>query len=264
MSPRRLTAFLAMVFGSLACATAAGATAVPGATYTGSAADGARIKFTISADGKLVNSYQFVGVQAATCQFYSNGMAPEWPGAPIANNAFSYQLIRSGIETSIWFNGTFPGPQSASGTFELRQDATNQNPACDTGTVSWTATTTATPGGSGGSGGSGSGGSGSGGSGSGSGGGHGRKFKTRVTLRRASARQLTGRIMSPAGACRAGRKVILWRGKRRIASTKAKAGGKFSFARSQRIRGRFVRASAPTRRVRAGSCAAASSKLIRG
>jgi hypothetical protein len=75
---------------------------------------------------------------------------------------------------------------------------------------------------------------------------------------------LTGRIASPVGACRAGRTVYLWRGSRRIASTTAKTGGKFSFPRSVNVRSRAVRASAPTHNVKAGVCAAGSSTFIKG
>jgi hypothetical protein len=53
-------------------------------------------------------------------------------------------------------------------------------------------------------------------------------------------------------------------GKRRIGTTKSKAGGKFSFARTARIRGRAVRASAPAKNMPAGSCAAGSSTFIKG
>jgi hypothetical protein len=49
-----------------------------------------------------------------------------------------------------------------------------------------------------------------------------------------------------------------------LATTKSKAGGKFSFRRAASIRGSFVRASTPARNVNAGACAAASSKFIRG
>jgi hypothetical protein len=75
---------------------------------------------------------------------------------------------------------------------------------------------------------------------------------------------LTGRIASPVGACRAGRTVYLWRGSRRIASTTAKTAGKFSFPRSVKVRGRAVRASAPTHNVKTGVCAAGSSTFIKG
>ena len=59
-------------------------------------------------------------------------------------------------------------------------------------------------------------------------------------------------------------KVILWRGDRRMASTKSKAGGRFSFPRTASIRGSFVRASTPAGNVKAGACAAGSSTFIKG
>jgi hypothetical protein len=254
MSRRRLTGILLIVLAGAiavpALALAADAP-VPGASYTGVASDGAQVRFTVSPDGTLVDSYQLTGVQGNTCSLFANGDAGAWPGAPIEQSAFSYQL-----RTAITFAGSFTGPQSAAGMFDFHQDATSQTPACDTGTVSWTATTTAAPP----PGQSGSNGSGSGGAG----GGHRRPFVTRVMLRRGSAEWLTGLIASPVGACRAGRTVYLWRGNRRIGSTKAKKRGKFSFARSLAVRGRMVRASTPTRNVKTGVCAAASSKFIEG
>lgn len=254
MSGRRLTriALIALVAAVAAApvALAAGAP-VPGATYKGVGDHGVLVSFTLSPDGTLVTSYQLFDVPGNTCSFSSAAGPQGFPGVPIANNTFSYEVHPL---TSVVFHGTFTGPTSASGTLRLYQSATGQTPACDSGTLNWTATNTSTP----------PGGTGSGPGGSGSGPGHHRPFLTRISLRRASVRWLTGRIASPAGSCRAGRKVILWRGSRRIATTKAKAGGKFSFARSLKVRGRAVRVSTATMNVKSGVCAAGSSKFIKG
>jgi hypothetical protein len=256
MRRRWLTGLLALVLTSAAVGSAV-ADPIPGATYNGVAADGARIRLTVSSDGTLVDSYDITGVfgqepGGGTCQFTAAGASAVWEGAPIVNTAFEYQL-----GDAILFQGTFPGGQASTGTFRLYDAASSQTPACDTGVVSWTATTTATPRG-------GPGGGLGGGPGSGGGSGHKRRFATRVTFRRASSKMLRGQIKSPARACRAGRTVILWRGKHRIGSTKAAAGGKFFFARTALVRGRTVRASTPARSVPAGACAAGSSTFIRG
>jgi hypothetical protein len=259
MSRRRLTRIvligLVAAVAAAPVALAAGAP-VPGARYKGVGDQGVLVSFTLSSDGTLVTSYQLFDVPGNNCSFSSAAGPQGFPGVPIVRNAFSYDVHPL---TSVVFDGTFTGPASASGTLRLYQSATGQTPACDSGTLNWTATTTSTPPGGPGSGSGGSGGS------SGSGGpGHHKPFLTRITLRRASLRWLTGQIASPAGACRAGRKVFLWRGLRRIATTKAKAGGKFSFPRSVMVRGRAVRASTATMNVKSGVCAAGSSKFIKG
>ena len=248
MRPRRAIVILAAVLACASAAAPAGAAPIAGATYTGTAADGAQVSFTISPDGTLVTSYQLVGVPGNTCSFFANGDAGAWPGAPIEDNAFTYHL-----RTAIALQGSFAGTRSASGTFDFHQDATSQTPACDTGLVRWTASTTANPV---------PGQGGGGGPGSGPGRRH-HSIATRISLRR-SPRKLGGRVTSPTGGCRAGRTVILWRGSRRIGSTRSKAGGSFSFARSPQLRGRPVRVSTPARTARAGACAAASSTFIKG
>ena len=263
MSPRRLFAALMVVLASAIAVASAVASPVPGATYTGTAADGAQVKFTVSSDGTLVTSYYLVGVPGNDCSFYTNAEGPEWPGTPIAQNAFDYEHTGSGlVATSISFRGSFPGPQSASGTFNLHQDATSDSPACDTGTVNWTATTSAQPPATGS--GPGSGPGGSTGSGAGGGAGHRLAFATRIHLRRLSRALVGGRISSPNLTCRARRRVYLWRGSRRIASTMSKANGSYAFPRSAAIRGRRVRVSLPGRTVDAGTCMAASSSFIEG
>jgi len=252
MNRPRLTriVLISLVVAAVAAPVAlASGAPVPGATYKGTGPHGAIVNFTLSPDGTLVTSYQLFNVPANTCSFNSAAGPQGFPGVPIHDNAFSFDVHPF---TSVVFHGSFTGPTSAAGTLRLYQGATGQSPPCDSGTLNWTATTTSTPP------------AGSGPGGSGSGPGHHKPFLTRVSLRRSSSRWLTGQIASPAGACRAGRKVVLWRGSRRIASTKTKAGGKFSFSRSLKVRGRAVRASTATMSVKSGVCAAGSSKFIKG
>jgi hypothetical protein len=255
-----LSGTLALVLAVAIAVGPAGAAPIPAATYSGRASDGAGVTFTVSSDGTLVQSYQLQGVFGDHCQFLAAGAFGVWPGAPIVGGAFHYQL-----GYAIQFQGTFPGAQTAAGSFHLHQKAVGSNAPCDSGTVSWTATTTASPpAGSGGRGGT-TGGGGSGGSGTGAGGGGPMPaFATSITLRKSSKMRETGRITSPNGACRASRSVMLWRGRRRIASTKTKANGTFWFKRSAAVRGRAIRASSPARKVRAGYCDAGSSTFIKG
>jgi hypothetical protein len=238
----------------LACASAAlAAGAIPGATYNGVATDGASVALSVSSDGTLVDSYFITNATGhepggKTCTFTGEGVNGQWEGAPIMNNSFEYRLY-----SAIMFQGRFSAAQKVSGTFRFYDAATSQTPACDTGIVSWTATTGSQPPAAGGT----------GGSQGGDGNGHGHGFLTRITFRKASSTLLRGQIKSPMGTCRVGRTVVLWRGKRRMATTKSKAGGKFSFRRTASIRGSLVRASTPTRNVKGGACAAASSTFIK-
>ena len=246
---RRLLVLVgAVVALSLAFSGLAEAAPIPGATYSGIAADGAHVFFTVSSDGTLVSSYGITDVPGSTCQFYAGGEQGIWPGAPIADDSFTYRNYNA-----IVFQGTFTSPTAASGTFRFQNAATSATAACDSGTVNWTATTPnsgpSSPGGAGAS---------------GSTPGGRRSFLTRIALRKLSAARLGGRVRSPNGACVRGRKVILWRGSHRIASTTAKPNGTYSFRRAARLKGRHLRATAPLRSVPAGVCAAGSSTFITG
>ncbi len=125
---------------SLTCAASAAlAQPVPRATYTGVASDYAQITFTVPADGSSISSYSITNAQGNTCTFDGNGVLGSWPGTEIVNGAFDYA-----IGSSFTFQGTFPGAQSAAGTFQFDNPANGEAPACMTGTVSWTATATVT------------------------------------------------------------------------------------------------------------------------
>ncbi len=258
-------------------ASSAIADPIPGASYRGVASDYAIVTFTVAADGSSLTSYSITNVHGNTCSFSGDGVAGSWDGAPIVNGAFDYQ-----IGASMTFQGTFPGAQSASGSFQFHNNAVaGAAPACDTGTVNWTATTTANPpsgggggsgsgsGGSGsggsGSGGNGSGGNGSGGSGSGANGGTSQKTKvpTRVVFGKLSRTQLGGRIRSASKDCLASRTLILWRGGRRIASTRSKVNGTYSFRRSANVRGRKVHVQVTPLTNASTICEAATSGTVK-
>jgi hypothetical protein len=242
-----LTGMVVAVLVAAVHAVPAAADPIAGASYQGAAADGAMVELTVSSDGTLVDFYLISGQASGACIFAAEGQSGVWEGAPIHNNAFEYRL-----RDQILFQGTFHAGQSVSGTFRLHiSGAAGQS--CDTGIVSWTATTSAKPP-------PGSGGPG----GVGGGGGNAHKFVTRITLRKASTKMLRGQIKSPNRACLAGREVILWQGKHRIRTVRSNARGKFSFARTASVRGRAIRASTPARSVQAGACAAGSSTFIKG
>jgi hypothetical protein len=236
----------------------AAADAIGGAAYDGAAADGARVTFTIAADGSRVSSYEITHAAGVNCQLNAIGSAPDWPGAPITSNAFDYTF-----GTRILFRGAFTGAQSATGTFRLYDPGTSSAAACDTGTVSWTATTTATPPSAGGTGSTG-GGSGSTGTSTPATSGSTPKprYATRVVFRKLSKARLGGKLSSADKACVAGRTVILWLGRRRVASARTHSNAAYSLARGTKLRGHKVSVTVAARTLANAVCSAASSKTV--
>jgi hypothetical protein len=248
--------------GCLVAVTAALGDEIPGAAYSGTLPDGATVEFTVSGDGTRLVAYRISDVQGDTCKFTAQGREGSWE-TPVANHAFHYTLYVNSVD----FMGRFDGDQSATGTFRMHNDAVGAKPACDSGTVSWTATTTASPAGSGGPGpGDRGGASGTGTTGAtgGSALGEARKrFHTSVTLHTKSRRTLAGRISSASVSCRARRRVVLKRGSRTLASAMSRADGSFRFTRSKASRGRAVRAVARARNGSTATCIAGSSKPVK-
>jgi hypothetical protein len=244
-----------MPFASIAAVTLA---LIAGATYAGTHAGGGEVRFTVAADGTRVDSYRIRDVPGDTCRFHAGGVAEEWEGAAIVNRAFEYRL-----HDALLFEGTFAEDDvTATGTLRMfNREVPGVKPACDTGTVTWTATTppppappdgpppvgeppllpggppaneaTAT-------------------------------YRTTITLRRRGARRLTGRLRSPSRACSTRRKVVLKRGSKRIASARSSSDGRFTFKRRSSTRGRKVRASVARVAVAQSICAASRSKTVRG
>jgi len=133
---RSLALALVALIGLPAAATAA---AVPGATYSGTASDGAAVALTVSSTGTRVTSYSLTDILGTdennqTCQATVNELPGGWGGAPISGNAFQDSSI-----SNFTMGGSFGGATTASGTFDLNQPAVGGSPGCSTGTVSWTA-----------------------------------------------------------------------------------------------------------------------------
>lgn len=125
-----------MVLAFLAFVPAAAAFHIPGATYTGTHAAGGTVSFTLSADGSGLTSFTVGGpVPGNICTFGGSTVTFVQP-LPIVNHAFNSS---SGTTT---LNGSFPGVQQASGSFRIK---TFPPFSCDSGTVSWTARTSASP-----------------------------------------------------------------------------------------------------------------------
>jgi hypothetical protein len=245
---------MAIALGSVLAASSALGAEIPGATYTGTHPGGGTIEFTVSADGTRVDSYRIRDVPGDTCIFNAGGDKGEWEGAAIVDQAFEYRLY----DSSLIFRGMFSGAQSASGTFRMSNAAVpGVKPACDTGTVAWTATTTATPAtdppqstGSPAAPGSPTGAA-------------RRSFGTSIALRRLGRTKLAGRIRSPHAGCISQRWVTLKRGSTTVRSTLSRADGTFRFMRSVAIRGRQVRATVSARAGATAICAAGSSKRVK-
>jgi hypothetical protein len=112
---------------------------IAGATYNGTHAQGGTVSFTVTPDGTGISSFSAGGpVQGDYCSFPSGSSTTYGQPLAITNHAFT---DTTGPFTK---SGTFPGVQSASGTFRIKTPSF-PGPACDSGDVSWTATTTAPP-----------------------------------------------------------------------------------------------------------------------
>lgn len=114
-------------------ASTASAFHIPGALYTGTHSDGGDVSFRVSANGTTA---QFFRVEDYETDFCDVDFIMHTAGAPIVNHAFTFS---SGL-LEISYSGTFPGVQLAQGTFSDTE--------CATGTLTWTARTTASPAGS--------------------------------------------------------------------------------------------------------------------
>jgi hypothetical protein len=130
-----ITSFALGAAVAVLVASPAAAAAIAGATYNGTVAGGSSMSFTVSGDGAGITSFSAAGpLVGDTCTF-SNVSATYSTPLAIVNNAFA------DTTPPLTFSGSFPGAQSAEGT--LRMHTTS--PACDTGDLSWSATTTSTP-----------------------------------------------------------------------------------------------------------------------
>jgi hypothetical protein len=111
------------VFAGALAAAPASANHVPGATYAGTVFGGGTVSLVVSDDGTQVD-FDSAGWSGNGCGTSSAGR----DDMPITNHTFSYSDSMSGI------SGSFPSPGTASGTVRVSL-------GCNTGDVSWTATT---------------------------------------------------------------------------------------------------------------------------
>lgn len=236
-APMALVALCALL-GMTGVASAA---AVPGATYTGTASDGATVTVELSSNGRSVAAYSVVGIfgtdsHGQTCQDTTSVGPAGWSGAPITNDGF-----HDSVGTTFSINGTFGSSRTVSGTFALDQAAQGGSAGCATGTVAWTATTSSTPPHT-----------------------HNRKkIRVRVSVRRLALRKLVGSLKASTRSCTARRTVYLWSGRRRLSVGHATAAGVFRFTVRNDWDGRRVHATVKRLVTRTTVCAAAASSTVR-
>ena len=113
----------------------AGANHIAGATYNGTVqGTTSTMTFTVSADGSGITSFGFSGPLPDSCGGSGSGQTATYPTPlPITNHTFQ------DTTPPLTFSGSFPGAQSAQGTLRRNQGG------CDTGTLNWSATTSAQP-----------------------------------------------------------------------------------------------------------------------
>jgi len=112
----------------------ASAQPIGGATYTGTVSGGGTVDFTVSGDGSQVQGFTAYDVPGDVCEF--QGANPFPIPLDIVGDSFG-----PGIPGLYEVSGSFPSESNAEGTLRLVLD----DPACDTGTLTWTAATSATP-----------------------------------------------------------------------------------------------------------------------
>ena len=125
----------AMVVAGLLWAQAAQANHSYGATYSGTHQQGGSVQFDVNADGTAITRIYRSNVQGDVCTF---GESTTTGNIPIDNHAFTF----GGTSSAFQFSGTFHAPQQAQGTLRIRTFGPG---ACDSGTLTWSASTTVPP-----------------------------------------------------------------------------------------------------------------------
>lgn len=118
-------------------APSAAAHHIKGATYNGTHAGGGTISFVVTGDGSGISSVTATNVPGDSCTFESISQQYSTP-LPITNHAFNDS------SPPMTFSGSFPSVQRAQGTLRV----TSSNPPCQTGDLTWNATTSSSPAGS--------------------------------------------------------------------------------------------------------------------
>ena len=130
--PRVLWAVASVALVAGLIVSSAQAFHIAGATYTGTHSKGGTVEFRVSADGRLIEQVRLTSLPGASGSCTVEEVS--WQAnAPIENHAFDE--LSPGYDR---LRGSFTGAQKAEGTFFT-------GTGCLTGTLSWSATTTASP-----------------------------------------------------------------------------------------------------------------------
>jgi len=123
---------------------------VPGATYTGTTATGAEVEVVVNPDATALNSFRFGALQGqegppgieSPCGVGESFESQFEQGLPITNGSFTDTFASgSDPQADIVVNGTFSGSQ-VTGTIAM---VFANNPDCNSGDISWSASTSAAP-----------------------------------------------------------------------------------------------------------------------
>ncbi|MDZ4278012.1 MAG: hypothetical protein U1B78_02615, partial [Dehalococcoidia bacterium] len=136
--------------GSMDLGTAAAQ--VPGATYTGTTATGAEVELNVNADGTALSSLRFGAAEGqggppgieSPCGIGQSFESQFGQGLAITNGSFTHTsdiAPAPGISGDIIVNGTFSDSQ-ATGTIAM---VFPSDPGCNTGDISWSASTGGAP-----------------------------------------------------------------------------------------------------------------------
>jgi hypothetical protein len=158
MSLKKFSALpLAVVALAAAGLTDAAAQVTPGAVYSGTASNGGAVTFEITPDGSAVTKFNLRNVvltcdDGSTQPPFDANYAPHqepngstYPGAnfPISGNTFSFNETLPGDNTQI--TGSFAADRTVTGTYHFHvnpQSTPNgPTPACDSGQITYRATT---------------------------------------------------------------------------------------------------------------------------
>ena len=132
-APFRVGVLIAVSAAALLAVSSAGANHISGATYNGTITGAGAITFTVSGDGSGITSMNASGPIPGNGCTFSNVSTQYVVPLPITNHSFNDS------SPPVYFAGSFPGKQSAQGTFRIN------SAGCDTGSLAWSATTTSVP-----------------------------------------------------------------------------------------------------------------------
>jgi hypothetical protein len=115
---------------------------IAGATYSGSIDGGGTLQFRVSGDGSGVEHFEVHDVE---CDGIIVDIEQDFTPPLVIGQDHTFSQMGFGIQR-LSFTGSFPSPGTATGTVRYEQSSLPfVQPACDSGTLNWNATTDAPP-----------------------------------------------------------------------------------------------------------------------